>query len=176
MFSDLDSNALLQSGDPYTFTYDSNQTFQTTWVSTVLKSIEKAIGKYAAIRVTRPMGSARFLVTVLPKGNQRIQLIQAGIESGLSNAGVTDLKFVTSEGGTTSSQPGGLVAAAKEVISETTEGVSSILWSGIKPLIPWLLVAGAGFIAWQYYSKKFMMSMVPTIGTNPRRRKRKKAK
>jgi len=175
MFAELPFDSILKTGEPTTFTYNSNTVLQLRSPSTIQESIARSIGRFGKIVVSRPFGSSNFIVTVVPSADNRIALFRNGIESGLSNAGIKDFKFVESEGGTVSSQPGGLVSAASELIGDTTSGISTILWKGVKPLLPWIILAGAGYIGFQYYMAKMM---VPKLGTNPKkkRKSRKKAK
>jgi hypothetical protein len=172
MFAELPYESTLPKGQAVTYTYDSNTILQLTSVSALENTIKDTLSKYGSIKVSRPFGSSHFIVTIVPNTNYSQKLFRNGIESSLDKNGIKDFRFLESEGGTVSSVPGGLVAATGDVLSSTTSGVSSILWRGVKPLLPWVIVGVLGYVGFQMYMAK-TMSGLAGIKTNPRKRKRR---
>ena len=171
MFAALPNDTILSAGKDYTFTYKNDATFQTTFAETVADEIRKTpVGTFGTVIVDRPLGSNNFLITVRPNHDYPVSIWKMGIENGLNNAGIK-YSLVESEEGAESSKPGGLVSGTGELLGNTTAGISSILWSGLKPVMPWIILGGAGYIGFQIYMAKLAAGR---FSTNPRKRRRRR--
>jgi hypothetical protein len=170
MFSALPDDSILNAGSPYTFTYRSDSKLELRTVGTVQDAVQKVLGKYGSIKVDSKLGSSNFIVTIIPNKDTKIALWRNGIEAAFANIGLQSFIFVESEGGLVSSKPGGIVAATTEILHDTTSAASSILWNTIKPLLPWVLLAGGAYIGFQIYLAKQMGG----VKSNPRRKQKRK--
>lgn len=119
--------------------------------------IRQALRNQATILdVQHPLGSDNIILTFEPKVVLGINTtVSSLLNAAFYNAGYKDGRLVRLETGTSSSKPGGLkesvittIKATGTVVGETT---GAALGATIKPLMPWLLLAGVGFLGYAWY-------------------------
>ena len=156
MFAALPTGMTLKAGESYTYTYDDRRLFQTTFMSTIEDAINKTVTQFGKVIVDRPFGSNHIVITVKPSKDSPEAYWKAALNSSLDNAGLPDAVFLDSEEGTESSIPGGLTQGLTELGTNTASGVSKVLWSTVKPLLPWIILIGGSYIGFQVYLAKKM--------------------
>jgi len=95
------------------------------------------------ISVSRPFFSSNLLVRIIPSVNVSLQDWLNAIGVSLEDMGMEETSFIMAEGGTVSSQPGGVQELMPSIGTSIGSTIGAALSSAIQPLFPYLLIAGA---------------------------------
>ena len=134
----------------YTFTFDIKQIFFFTSESTIKQKLQDAL-RYTAdvLSVNRPLFSGYFVVTIVPKSQNTLSYWINNFTNIWKGLGY-EVDFVQAEGGTVTTSPGGV----QQIAPGIAKVAGATTYEAIKPLLPWLLAAGAGYVIITSYIQK----------------------
>lgn len=136
----LTSSAVLKAGERYTFTFDINKLLITASDIMIQTQLQYFMQNYGSISsVVRPLFSGRFVVVVVPKKDYFLSdWLSAFSYSWKNIPGFTGTTFLSAEGGTSATAPGGLpglLKGAGEQIQVTLPEFpnlkSYLIWGGL---------------------------------------------
>lgn len=130
------SSDKLSPKNQYVFTFESGKWIEISSSSDVQDKLRYFLQNYGdVVRVDRALFSGRYTVVVIPKIEATLpQWLTAFIYAWI-NMGYGDARYISAEGGTTSSQPGGL--------PQLFTGAGETFGQMLKPLAPYLIGAVA---------------------------------
>jgi len=133
MFGALLTSNILSIGQTYSFTFESGGWFFWDVTGTIQAGLRERMANYGEIiSVTRGLFSDRYVVTVIPTVETTVDNWLSAFDSSWKDMGYDNVIFITAEGGTVSTQPGG--------ISEVVPQVGEVALSALKPILPYALV------------------------------------
>jgi hypothetical protein len=138
----MNDSDILRSGQTFTFTYDSGAFFNFDSDTEVLNFLASYMSAFGTVqKVTRPLFSGRYVITVASSSNYTLYDWKNGLDAAFDANGFNDNAFVAVEGGTSSSEGGGI----SQIITDTAGGIATTtadtIGAVIKPLAPYLLAA-----------------------------------
>lgn len=144
ILSDRDT---LQKDKVYTFTYNTDKFIQTTFEETYQRWIKFYLSNWGnVINVKRAVGSSALSITVVPYFDATVSawtsqaFPYAFASSQIDNP---EAYFVQVEGGSSTSDPGGLPG----VVKEGAEGITDVVKGAIGPIFPYLLIGSIALVA-----------------------------
>jgi len=147
MFGALLTSNILGTGQIYTFAFESGEWFFFDTTGTIQSGLRERMANYGeVISVTRGLFSDRYIVTVIPTVETTLNNWLSAFDTSWRDIGYDNIIFISAEGGTVSTQPGG--------IAEVVPQVGEVAVSAFKPIIPYAL----GFLA--IY---LVITLLPTI-------------
>jgi hypothetical protein len=148
---------ILTKGVDYTFTYEHGTAKgkSDSWVQEKLAYFLSTFG--SVMKARSNWFSGRYVITVVPKGHWTLEEWKDGFAyawKAMDYAGA----FIQAEGGSVSHAGGGVhqlvVDTVKGVAGTAGEAVSGGLGAAFKNLAPWIALAAAAFLAYEYTKKK----------------------
>lgn len=138
--SALSLNDTLSIGTPATFTFEeSGWFFVFETESSILQGLRERMGNYGYISsVSRPLFSDRWVITVSPIAQATLSDWMSAFDVSWRDMGY-DVSFIQAEGGSVSTQPGGvtqILPSAGQVIGETAQQL-------VKPIFKYILIGVA---------------------------------
>ena len=139
----------LEIGQQYTFT------FSFPWFSQYPSSADaisflggSLAGAANVVNASRGLFSQNFVVTIVPTVSLTVDEFIAAFSDAWKNAPwyVSSPTFVQAEGGSTSTQPGGVAQLLPEITGDISSTVGSTITATIKPLLPYLLLGIGGYL------------------------------
>lgn len=136
----LSLNDTLAIGTPATFTFEeSGWFFLFETESSILQGLQERMGNYGYVSsVSRPLFSDRWVVTINPVAQVTLSDWLSAFDASWRDMGYT-VTFIQAEGGSVSTQPGGvsqLLPSLGTTIGETAQQI-------IKPLFTYILIGVA---------------------------------
>lgn len=129
--------------EEYTFTFDSGNFFNLTSETAILTGLKKYLAPYGEIlSVSRPLLSNRYIVVIIPKLAGSLPVWEGIMADAWKSTGFDSITMIQAEGGSRSTQPGGLPQIgqqAGEAVGMTVKGI-------VSPLVPYLLIGLAGYL------------------------------
>jgi hypothetical protein len=140
----LPSSSTLSAGQIYTFTFDHGRIFEYNSDSWVLSELRKRLSHMGDIlSAKRPLFSSNWVITVIPLKDASLNNWINSFINAWRDMGYNKLKFLTAEGGESTSIPGGLPQLTREAVQVVTEPVKEISKS---ILLPTGIILGAGLL------------------------------
>lgn len=134
---------ILKKNAIYTLTFDHGRIFEYRSDSWVFSNLREQLSQYADVKsVNRPFFSSRYVVILSPKSNVAFVDFRNMIMNAWEQMGYGNISLLAVETEAGSSYPGGL----PELASEITKGASQSIMAGVKPVIPWVIVAGIAYL------------------------------
>lgn len=132
MFGVLLTSNYLSIGQQYTFTFESGEWFFFDTTGSIQSDLNERLANIGqVISVTRGLFSDRYVITVIPTDEVTLDTWLMAFDSSWKDMGYDNIIFITAEGGTISTQPGGL--------SQVIPQVGDIVAGGLKPMLPYAL-------------------------------------
>ncbi len=138
---------------PVTFTFQKGGFFSFDFTSdiTILQGLRDRISNYGdVISVSRPLFSNRWVVTVIPSTSVPVSQWWDAFDVSWRDMGYSDINFLQAEGGSVSTQPGGVSQVVQEVVPDVAgsigTAVSNIISPIVKPLLPYALILGGIYL------------------------------
>jgi len=133
MFGVLLTSNILSIGQQYTFTFESGEWFFLDTTGVIQADLNERMANYGeVISVTRGLFSDRYIVIVIPTVETTLDNWLSAFDSSWRDMRYDNIIFISAEGGTVSTQPGGIA----EVIPQVGEVAVSML----KPILPYALL------------------------------------
>ncbi len=137
----LSMNDTLSSGTSATFTFETTGFFGSFFAfvseTSILEGLRERMANYGNIlSVTRYFLSDRFVVTVIPDTQVTLLDWLSAFDVSWRDMGWDNIAFIQAEGGTVSTQPGGvaqILPSIGSVIGTTAQGI-------IKPIFTYVLI------------------------------------
>ncbi len=145
-------SSYLKIGNEYTFTFESGEWFFLEGTSGIRQALAERMANVGQIvKVDRGWFSDRYIVTVIPTDEVTLETWLSAFDSSWRDMGFDSINFMSIEGGTSSSEPGGIVGVIPEVTQIVGHTVGGTLSETIKPLLPYLIIglvvyAGIGIL------------------------------
>lgn len=128
------SSDKLSPGNQYVFTFESGKWIEISSSSDVQDRLRYFMQNYGdVLRVDRALFSGRYTVVVAPKIEATLPQWLTAFTYAWINMGYGDAKYISAEGGTISSQPGGL--------PQLFTGAGEVFFQTLKPFVPYLVGA-----------------------------------
>jgi len=128
---------VLQVGNQYVFTFESGEWFFFDSTGDIQVGLNERMANIGAISsVIRGLFSDRYIVTVIPTDEVSLNTWLMAFDASWKDMGYDHITFITSEGGTVSTQPGGIVELIPNIGGTAGRTVTEI----IKPLFPYILI------------------------------------
>lgn len=148
---------ILNQGDEYTFTYEHGgvASHLDSWVQEQLAFNLQNFG--TVTKASRGWFSGRYAVTVVPRNYWTLKDWKGGFEYAWKQM---DYKgaFIQAEGGTVSHAAGGVHQLVVDTVKGVTDTVGEAAGGGLgalfKHLAPWIALAAAGFLIYEYSKRK----------------------
>ncbi len=133
MFGVLLTSNYLSIGQQYTFTWESGEWFFFDTTGSIQAGLNERLANIGqVISVIRGLFSDRYVITVIPTDKVTLDTWLMAFDSSWKDMGYDNVIFITAEGGTVSTQPGG--------ISEVIPQIGEVAASALKPILPYALV------------------------------------
>lgn len=132
MFGALLTSNILRIGQPATFTFESGEWFFWDVTGTIQAGLNERMANYGeVISVTRGLFSDRYIIVVIPTVETTLDNWLSAFDSSWRDMGYDNIIFISAEGGTVSTQPGG--------IAEVVPQIGEVAVSTLKPILPYAL-------------------------------------
>jgi hypothetical protein len=133
----------IKKGEKYSFTFDSGEFFVFSSEKSILDGLKKYLAPYAdVLSVSRPLMSNRYIVVIVPKLSGSLPVWEGIFKDAWHSINFDEVTLLQAEGGTKSTQPGGLPQVGIEIggaVGEAAKGV-------VTPLAPYLLIGLVGYL------------------------------
>lgn len=133
----------------YTFTFSFPWYSQYPSDSDAIQFLGDSLSGAATItKVSRALFSSNYVVTIIPSVQLTVDEFISAFSDAWRNAPwyVAEPGFVQAEGGTTSSEAGGLQQLIPDITGSLGETVGKAVGAGVKPLLPYLLIGGGIYL------------------------------
>ncbi len=138
---------ILQVGNQYTFTFESGEWFFFDSTGEIQVGLNERMANIGAIsKVVRGLFSDRYIVTVIPTDEVTLNTWLMAFDASWKDMGYDHIIFITSEGGTVSTQSGG--------IAQVIPQIGDIAAGTLKPILPYALTFLGIYLA---------ITLLPTI-------------
>jgi len=132
MFGVLLTSNYLSIGQQYTFTWESGEWFFLDTTGVIQADLNERMANYGeVISVTRGLFSDRYIVTIVPMVETTLDNWLLAFDNSWQDMGYDNIIFISAEGGTVSTQPGG--------VAEVIPQVGEVAVSALKPILPYAL-------------------------------------
>lgn len=126
----------LSPGNQYTFTFEHGNWIEISSSGDVQDKLRYFMQNYGDIlKVDRALFSGRYVVVVAPKGPATLPQWLNAFDYSWKNMGYGDAKYISTEEGTVSTQPGGV----SQIFTGASEVAGESIYNLLKPFIPYLI-------------------------------------
>ena len=140
-------------GSPVTFTFQKGGwvSFDFSSDTEILQGLRERISNYGdVIKVSRPLFSNRYVITILPSTSVSISEWLNAFDTIWKDMGYDNITFLQAEGGSVSTEPGGVSQIGQSILPDVGGAVgstvSSIIYPIIGPLLPYVLILGGVYL------------------------------
>jgi hypothetical protein len=139
----LNLNNTLNADNQYVFTFTLG-----TWLfppseDSVKQQVQIDISNIAWVsKVNRPLFSDRYEIVIIPSDNLTLEQWLNVFDSVFKDMGYPDYTFVSAEGGSESSSPGGIEEILSDVGGVVGDTTASTAKAILTPLIPYIVIGG----------------------------------
>jgi len=147
MFGALLTSNYLSIGQQYVFTFESGEWFFFDTTGSIQADLNERLANIGqVISVMRGLFSDRYVITVIPTDEVTLDTWLMTFDASWKDMGYDNIIFITAEGGTISTQPGG--------ISQVIPQIGDVAASTLRPLLPYALA---------FLGIYLVITMLPTI-------------
>lgn len=139
----LVSGDVLKSGSQYTFTWAHGRFFEYNTEAWVKENLSYRLQNFGeVISATRPLFSDHWVIVIIPTTDVSVADWVSAFDASWKDMGYGGASFIQVEGGAVSTQPGGV----QQIVPEAGAIVGTTAASILKPLLPYVLIAGVGYL------------------------------
>jgi len=139
----LTSGAILKSGSQYTFTWSHGRFFEYNTEAWVKENLNYRLQNFGEVVSTnRPLFSDHWVIVIVPTMDVSVSDWVSAFDASWKDMGYGGASLVQVEGGAVSTAPGGV----QQIIPEVGTIVGKTAFEILKPLLPYVLIAGVGYL------------------------------
>ena len=139
----------LEPNNTYTITLEFSGLFMPS-ENKITELVRKYLVKATIEKVSRGLFSGRFVITLKPTQTLGLNTTINNLIIGIKQEGY-EVKLIQIESGIKSTAPGGAKQVVIKTVSEISETASDIGIAAFKPLVPWIIGAGALLIGYTWW-------------------------
>jgi len=143
----VETSDSLEIGNKYTFTYEHGRWFEWNSETDVLNGLRSSSlsSDTEILTATRPLFSNRYAISFIPKIRAKMLYFLQVFGDAWKEIGYDSTIFIQAETDLKSTAPGGITQISSQVGAGVSEAASSVL----KPVAPYLLLIGIGWLITQ---------------------------